>query len=126
MALIRENAADYLEQDCPNPAAVEKLRNYREGNGPKPRGGGASLTPEAANARTIRKWVALVKVGGKWALIDKCADRGNHSSYFSPEENALMMKTVNEFYLHLNGPSPGATAQGIFEREQSSARKRAV
>jgi putative transposase len=113
MALIRENAADYLEQDCPNPAAVEKLRNYREGNGPKPRGGGASLTPEAANARTIRKWVALVKVGGKWALIDKCADRGNHSSYFSPEENALMMKTVNEFYLHLNGPSPGATAQEV-------------
>ncbi|WP_322891449.1 MULTISPECIES: Mu transposase C-terminal domain-containing protein [unclassified Yoonia] len=113
MPMIREYAADYLEKDCPNPAAVEKLRKYRDGTGKKPRGGGASLTPEAANARTIRKWVALVKAGGKWALIDKCANRGNHSSYFSPEENALMMKTVNEFYLHLNGHSPGATAQEV-------------
>lgn len=113
MPTIREYAADYLERDCPNPAAVEKLRNYREGKGQKPRGGGASLTPEAANARTIRKWVALFKVGGKWALIDKCAERGDRSSYFSPDENALMMKTVNEFYLSLNQPSAGATATEV-------------
>lgn len=120
LARIRDHAADYLEQDDVNPEAAERLRQYRCGEGKKPRGGGAALLPEAANARTLRKWLALVGAGGKWALVDPCAKRGNTNSYFSADEDALLMKTVQEYYLNLNRPSVAETVmevRKIFIRE---------
>lgn len=123
MASIRDHAADYLEQDDINPEAAERLRRYRDGEGTKPRGGGAALRPEAANARTLRKWIALFRAGGKWALVDLCAKRGNRSSYFSVDENALLMKTVQEYYLDINRPSVAKTAievRRVFTRENES------
>ena len=120
LGLIRDYAADYLEQDDVNPEAAERLRRYRNGEGNKPRGGGAALRPEAANARTLRKWLALFRVGKKWALVDQCAKRGNRNSYFSAEENALLMKTVKEHYLNLNRPSVAETVievRNVFSRE---------
>lgn len=120
IAKIHDHAADYLEQDDVNPEAAERLRQYRCGEGKKPRGGSAALLPEAANARTLRKWLALVRAGGKWALVDQCAKRGNTNSYFSADENALMMKTVQEYYLNLNRPSVAETVmevRKVFSRE---------
>lgn len=123
MGKICERAIDYLEEEGPNPEAVQKMRDYLDGKGRKPQGGGMRKMPARVNSRTLRKWVKLLQAGGKWALIDQCAKRGNTNSYFTPDENALLMKTVDNFYLDLNRPSIAATVKEVrkaFHKENAA------
>lgn len=123
MTKIREHSIDYLEEEGPDPKDIQKMRDYLDGKGRKPQGGGMRNMPAAVNPRTLRKWVKLLKAGGKWALVDQCAGRGNTNSYFTPDENALLMKTVQNFYLDLNRPSIAATVLEVrktFHKENAA------
>ncbi|MEP3688194.1 MAG: integrase [Sulfitobacter dubius] len=98
---IRAEAADYLATSLPDPEYDLQLKLWRAGRGPKPRSKRTVVIPDAVSARTLRKWVAAYKKGGKKALLDNTHSQGNRNSYYSVEEMALMAKTINKEYLNL-------------------------
>lgn len=101
MADIQNAAKDYLVTTLPDPEYHLKLDLWRAGEGPKPRSKSRIEVPDAVSARTLRKWVAAYKKGGKRALLDNVDKQGNHNSYFSVDEMTLMAKTINREYLSL-------------------------
>lgn len=101
MGAIREEAAAYLAMTLPDPEHDLKVKMWRAGEGPKPRSKSTIEVPDAVSARTLRKWVAAYKKGGKKALLDNVDKQGNHNSYFSVDEMKLMAETINREYLNL-------------------------
>lgn len=101
MGSIREEATAYLAMTLPDPVYDLKVEKWQAGEGPKPRSKSIVEIPDAVSARTLRKWVAAFKKGGKKALLDNVDKQGNHNSYYSVEEMALMAKTINREYLTL-------------------------
>jgi putative transposase len=102
---IREEAAAYLAMNLPDPEYDLKVKLWRAGEGPKPRSKSTVEIPDAVSARTLRKWVADYKKGGKKALLDNVDKQGNHNSYFSGDEMKLMAETINREYLNLQRKS---------------------
>ncbi|WP_423212180.1 Mu transposase C-terminal domain-containing protein [Paracoccus yeei] len=123
MDLIRDTAAEYLSKTGPTPDFVERVREYRENGGRKPQGGQTAARPEAVAPRTLRKWSAAMKAGGKWALRDKCCNRGNKNGHFTTDEQGLLSNVIREFYLDLNRPS---VAQTVMEVRRVFLEKNAV
>ena len=85
----------------------------KEGKLRKLPGGKAGVAVEGVHPRTLRKWWSLYREGGKAALIDRVAGRGNRSSFYSADENALLMATVRSSYLHPNRPTVAITVQDV-------------
>lgn len=110
---IRDLAMDYLVEEPGDPELAEKLRLYRAGEGKKPRGLKTASRPEAVSPRTIRRYLDCVKRGGKWALADQCSLRRNRASFFTPDENALMMSVVQQEYLRPAGETIAQTALSV-------------
>jgi putative transposase len=101
MADIQNAAKDYLATTLPDPEYHLKMDHWRAGEGPKPRSQSTVEIPDAVSARTLRKWAAAYKKGGKRALLDNVDKQGNHNSYFSVDEMTLMAETINREYLSL-------------------------
>lgn len=102
---IRKEAAAYLAMTLPDPEYDLKAKLWQAGDGPKPRSKSTVELPDAVSARTLRKWVAAYKKGGKKALLDNVDKQGNHNSYFSVDEMKLMAETINREYLNLQRKS---------------------
>ncbi len=101
MGAIREEATAYLAMSMPDTEYDLKVEKWRAGEGTKPRSKSTVEIPDAVSARTLRKWVAAYKKGGKKALLDNVDKQGNHNSYFSVDEMKLLAVTINGEYLTL-------------------------
>ncbi len=99
MPKIREEAEVYLAEEMPDPEYDLKMDAWRNGDGPKPRSKGMVVLPDRVSGRQLRKWAAAFKAGGKKALLDNVDKRGNHNSYFSVDEMALLAHVVNTQYM---------------------------
>ncbi|UOA26050.1 Mu transposase C-terminal domain-containing protein [Pseudosulfitobacter sp. DSM 107133] len=99
MPTIRDRAEVYLAETLPDPEVSKKWAVYERGEGPKPKSKGSVELPDKVSASTLRKWAAAYKRGGRKALIDNWNKRGNHNSYFSMDEMALLAKVVNKEYM---------------------------
>lgn len=66
-----------------------------------------------------------MKVGGKWALRDKCCNRGNKNGHFTTDEQGLLSNVIREFYLDLNRPSVAQTVMEVWRvfLEQNAMRR---
>jgi len=98
---ICKEAAAYLAMTLPDPEYDLKVKAWQAGEGPKPRSKSTVEIPDAVSPRTLRKWGAAFKKGGKKALLDNVDKQGNHNSYFSVHEMKLMAETINREYLNL-------------------------
>ena len=98
---IRKGAIEFLEENLPDPEHSEKLKLWRKGLGKKPKTKSLVSLPDAVSPRALRGWVSLYKKGGKKALVDNCAKRGNRNSYFTAEEMKLLAEVVRDEYLTL-------------------------
>lgn len=101
MHQIQLNAAGYLAETLPDPERSEKDKRWQEGQGNKPKTKNTVAFPDAVSPRALRGWVSLYKKGGKKALVDNCAKRGNRNSYFTAEEMKLLAQVVHDEYLTL-------------------------
>jgi putative transposase len=101
MGDICKEATAYLAMTLPDPEYDLKVKAWRAGEGPKPRSKSTVEIPDAVSPRTLRKWGAAFKKGGKKAILDNVDKQGNHNSYYSVEEMALMAQTINREYLTL-------------------------
>lgn len=101
MAQIRDAAADFLEQELPDPEYAEQVRLWKEGKGRKPKMKKDAVIPNAVSARTLRNWLKAYKLEGKKGLIDSRHNQGNRNTKFALEEISLMAKVVNEKYMTL-------------------------
>lgn len=101
MSDIRTAAEAYLIEEMPDPEQDAKFAAWKAGEGVKPRSKLRVEMPDEVSARTLRKWVAAYKKGGKKALLDCQNNRGNTNSYFTVDEMVLMAKTVDHEYLNL-------------------------
>lgn len=125
MPQIREIAAYYLLEDV-SPELAARISAWQKGEGKKPNASSLPPTPPAMAASTIRNWRKLYNAGGKCALIDKAAKQGNFQSYYTPEENALLMKTVSETYLTRQRKSQEIArlaVRDVFKEENESREK---
>lgn len=98
---ICREGVDLLCEDMPNPNFVLAKKLYKEGKGRKPQTKGETLGLEPVSSRTLRGWMAKYKAGGKKALTDKVANRGNRHSIFSAEEHRLRADVVDKEYMTL-------------------------
>ena len=101
MGDICKEATAYLAMTLPDPEYDLKVQAWQAGEGPKPRSKSTVEVPDAVSARSVRKWSSSFKKGGKKALLDNVDKQGNHNSYYSVEEMALMAQTINREYLTL-------------------------
>lgn len=101
MAQIRDAAADFLEQELPDPEYAEQVRLWKEGKGRKPKMKKDAVIPNAVSSRTLRNWLKAYKLEGKKGLIDSRHNQGNRNTKFAVEEISLMAKVVNEKYMTL-------------------------
>jgi putative transposase len=85
----------------------------KQGKKRKAPGGITQVSVAGVHPRTLRKWRTLYRAGGKLGLVDRVAGRGNRASFFSAEENALLMATVRKSYLHPNRPTIAITVQDV-------------
>lgn len=99
MGLIREGAEDYLARELPCPVFAQKLQQWREGTGPKPKTRSRVALPDAVGPRTLRGWVADYRIGGKRGLIDNSYKQGNRTRCFTYDEVELMMAIIKKEYL---------------------------
>ncbi len=101
MGDICKEATAYLAMTLPDPEYDLKVKAWQAGEGPKPRSKSTVEVPDAVSPRSLRKWSAAFKKGGKKALLDNVDKQGNHNSYFSVDEMKLMAETINREYLNL-------------------------
>lgn len=101
MAQICHAAADFLEQELPDPEYAEQVRLWKEGKGRKPKMKKDSVIPTAVSARTLRNWLKAYKLEGKKGLIDSRHNQGNRNTKFALEEVSLMARVVNDSYMTL-------------------------
>lgn len=120
MSMIREEAEVYLAEHLPDPEYDVKMDAWRNGKGPKPRSKGLVALPDKVSGSRLRKWAAAFKKGGKKALVDNIDKQGNHNSYFSMDEMALLAKVVNTEYLsrqRKSVPTVLADVKAAFKKE---------
>jgi putative transposase len=113
MPEICRRAQTFLAEDAPSPEDGLREKEIRDGLRRKPRGGCVSPSVAPVHPRTLRKWLASFDDFGMTGLADSVANRGNRTSYFSAEEQELLMRIVNESYLSLNQPSQKTTAEDV-------------
>ncbi|SIO39365.1 putative transposase [Rhodovulum sp. ES.010] len=118
---ICRRASAYLA-DQVDPELEWRKQQAAAGKGRKPKGGGTLQMVAPVHPTTLRRWVARVAKSGKAGLIDRFSNRGNRTSYFTAEENALLGKTVRESYLTLNRAPMSKTVtdvQRAFRKENA-------
>ncbi len=85
-------------------------------DGQKPRKRKSGKTTEAVllpHPSTLRKSVAGFRKHGMAHLVDSLACSGNRSSFFRPEEHALLMETIISSYLTLERKTKNATIADV-------------
>jgi len=113
MPEICRRAQTFLSDEAPSPETILRENETRDGLRRKPRGGCVTPSVAPVHPRTLRKWLASFNDLGMTGLADSVANRGNRTSYFSAEEQELLMRTVDESYLSLNRPSQKTTADDV-------------
>ncbi|WP_299928771.1 Mu transposase C-terminal domain-containing protein [uncultured Pelagimonas sp.] len=126
MPRIREEAEVYLAENLPDPEYDLKVNAWKNGTGRKPRSKGMVTLPDKVSASQLRKWASAFKKGGKKALLDNIDKRGNHNSYFTTDEMALLAKVVNSEYMNRQNKKQSvvlADVKAAFEKENQRREK---
>ncbi|WP_370270417.1 hypothetical protein [Nioella sp.] len=113
MQMIVLAAEDYLVEELMEPGYAEALQAYRAGEGRKPKARHGVLIPDHVSPRALRTWVALYKLGGKKALVDKCVNQGNRFSAYTVDERALMAQLVKKHYMSLQRKTIAITVTDV-------------
>lgn len=125
---IAERATAYLK-DTASGKDMADDQERRDGQTPRKRKSGK--TTEAVippHASTLRKSVVGFRKHGMAHLVDSLACSGNRSSFFRPEEHALLMETIINSYLTLERKTIKATIAdvAIAFRKANEARAKEV
>ncbi|MFC2970193.1 Mu transposase C-terminal domain-containing protein [Acidimangrovimonas pyrenivorans] len=119
---IRRRAQSYFQDH----ALEREMRQHDAArNGEKARrarGNKVSEAIDVPNPSTIRKMVKAYDTKGIAGLADRLTRSGNFSSYFRPEELALLTQTIRESYLTLERKSIKATTEDVkrvFKKENA-------
>lgn len=105
MDLICKLAQKYMRDYIPGPEEALRISEAEKGQGRKLRSRGVVKQPDEMSARHLRYWASRFKRLGRPGLQDRKAKQGNRNSYYSMEENRLLMECIDEKYLVLKGPS---------------------
>ncbi|MFG6569917.1 integrase [Sulfitobacter sp. 1A13679] len=124
MPEICRRAHSYLSDEAPEPEAIQREIDVRSGVRRKTRGGNLVAAVAPVHPRTLRSWLAKFTEFGMNGLADSISNRGNRISYFNAEERALLMRTVKESYLSLNGPWKATTVDDVKIAFRDENRKR--
>jgi putative transposase len=114
MAEICKRAEKYLAEEVDLERELDEAL-AKQGKKRKSPGGKTCVSLAGVHPRTLREWCTLYRRGGKAALVDRVASRGNRSSFFSADENALLMAEVRKSYLHPNRPTIAITVQDVMD-----------
>ncbi|ABN78307.1 DDE-type integrase/transposase/recombinase [Cereibacter sphaeroides] len=98
MTTIRVEALKYLA-NLPDAARLEEVHRALAAGGKVPLPAGVAL-PKHRSAKTLLGWrKTFLAAGTKLALADDIDQRGDRSTSFGPEEDALLLETVRDNYL---------------------------
>jgi len=104
-SLICKSAQKYMREGIPDPEEGLRIAQAEKGQGRKLRSRGVVKQPDEVSARQLRDWASRFKRHGRAGLLDRKAKQGNRNSYYSTEENRLLLKCIDEHFLVLKGPN---------------------
>jgi putative transposase len=105
MELICRTARKYMRKEIPEPEEALRITRAETGEGRKMRSRGVVEQPDEVSARQLRHWASRYKHYGHAGLLDRKAKQGNRTSYYSPEENRLLLECIEKDFLKLKGPN---------------------
>ncbi|WP_157764679.1 DDE-type integrase/transposase/recombinase [Rhodobacter sp. CZR27] len=118
MLTIRVEALKYLAK-LPDEARLNEVYRALKTGDQVPLPAGIPL-PRHRAAKTLLQWRKKFLAGGKLALVDGIDQRGDRSSAFPPEVDALLVQTVRASYLTREQKSKVAVTADVrraFEKE---------
>ena len=122
MELICKTARKYMRNEIPDPEEALRISQAETGKGRKMRSRGVIKQPDGISARQLRHWSSRYKRYGREGLLDRKAKQGNSTSYYTAEENRLLLECIEKDFLVLKGPSVAQfikLAQVEFARENA-------